>query len=74
MKDSEVLEIANKTLDQGLYFGKGKIIRSTEDEILRFSFQLEMAIRKRLSDWVRNNYQGSLNISDICDHILDQSK
>lgn len=72
MKNEEILKIARDTLDQGLYFGKGKITRSTDDELIRFAFKLELEIRKRLSDWLRNNYQDAGSISDICDHIMDQ--
>jgi hypothetical protein len=74
MRNEEILKIAGETLDQGLYFGKGKITRATDDEIIRFAFKLEMQIRKRLSEWLLNNYQSAGSISDICDHIMDQTK
>lgn len=74
MRDEEVLKLAGQTLDQGLYFGKGKITRATDDEILGFSFKLQMEIRKRISDWLRNNYHDAGNISDICDKIVDIGK
>lgn len=37
MQDTEIIDIARKNLDCGLYFGNGHITRSTDVEILGFA-------------------------------------
>ncbi len=40
MKNDAILAIAGKKLDQGLYFGKGRVTRATDNELIDFAREL----------------------------------
>jgi len=40
MKQEEILKLAGQTLDQGLYFGRGRITRAIDTEIVKFADNL----------------------------------
>lgn len=70
MNNMQILDLAGKTLDQGLYFGKGRITRAIDSEIIAFAKQVELDATKRIVEFVRNNYQDHANIASLCDAML----
>lgn len=44
MTDIEIIDLARKTLDKGLYFGDGHITRATDAEIITFAKEITQQI------------------------------
>lgn len=70
MTNEKILIVARRTLDQGLYFGTGRITRSIDSELLTFARNIEYETINTSIEWLRNNYQDYENIASLCDAML----
>jgi predicted DNA-binding protein (UPF0278 family) len=70
MNNEKILSVARQTLDQGLYFGSGRITRAIDSELLAFARNIEYETINTAIEWLRNNYQEYPNIDSVCDAML----
>ena len=71
MNNEKILSVARQTLDQGLYFGNGRVTRSIDSELLTFARNIEYETINTAIEWLRNNYQEYQNIASLCDAMLE---
>lgn len=48
MKQEDILKLAGQTLDQGLYFGKGRVTRAIDVEIIKFADTLTTPLEAKI--------------------------
>lgn len=48
MKNEDVISLARQTLDQGLYFGRGKVTRAIDTELVVFADKLTRPLEAKI--------------------------
>lgn len=70
MNSENTLALARSVLDQGLYFGNGRITHAIDSEILNFARKIEIEATAKAAEWIKNNYHNYANVQSLCDALI----
>lgn len=70
MNSENTLALASRVLDQGLYFGKGRVTHAIDSEILTFARKIEIDATAKAAEWIKNNHHNYANVQSLCDALI----